>query len=106
MGGYPVPEPYNLRFNNQTGEGWTDMQRQFASAVWAQDVMVGAVLDKLEALNIEQNTVVFFSGDNGVCTWRAYIRVLRMCMGVRACVRAISTWCLGCHSPLAGDQGC
>jgi len=27
--------------------------------------MVGAVLDKLEALNIEERTVVFFSGDNG-----------------------------------------
>ena len=27
--------------------------------------MVGAVLDTLESLSIEQETVVFFSGDNG-----------------------------------------
>lgn len=40
-------------------------ERQFAAATWAQDLMVGAVLDQLEESNIRSNTLVFFSGDNG-----------------------------------------
>lgn len=44
---------------------WNDKEKLFASAVWAQDMIVGAVLDELEALDIEKDTVVFFSGDNG-----------------------------------------
>jgi hypothetical protein len=43
---------------------WTNQEKELASAVWAQDVIVGAVLDELEALAIEKETVVFFSGDN------------------------------------------
>jgi uncharacterized sulfatase len=64
----PVPYPYNTKFLNEStssGGTWSDKELQFASAVWAQDVIVGAVLDELEALSIEKNTVVFFSGDNG-----------------------------------------
>ena len=43
---------------------WSDHEKLLASAVWAEDVMVGAVLDELEALSIENQTIVFFSGDN------------------------------------------
>ena len=65
---YPVPYPYNTRFSNDTTAGWSDTQRAFAAAVWAQDVMIGAVLDTLESLSIREKTVVFFSGDNGTLT--------------------------------------
>ena len=43
-----------------------------------QDIMVGAVLDELRAQTIEENTIVFFSGDNGpdVCYCRPAIRTL------------------------------
>ena len=45
---YPVPYAYSQRFLNMTGGTppavWTNEQRQFASAVWAQDSMIGAVL--------------------------------------------------------------
>ena len=34
--GYPVPHPYNQRFLNESAKAWTNQQRQFASAVWAQ----------------------------------------------------------------------
>lgn len=61
---YPVPYPYNQKFLDQTGE-WNNADKQFAAAVWAQDVIVGAVLDEIESLGIEKETVVFFSGDNG-----------------------------------------
>eukprot|EP00729_Bicosta_minor_P005062 gene5062-26935_t len=60
---YPVP--YNTKFSNESGVQWNDDQKAFAAAVWAQDVMVGAVLDALESLSIREKTVVFFSGDNG-----------------------------------------
>ena len=65
----PVPYPWNQKFANETvgqnGALWTNKEKLFASAVWAEDAMVGAVLDELEALSIEKQTVVFFSGDNG-----------------------------------------
>jgi len=59
---FPVPYPYNTRFTNQS---WAENQKQFASAVSAQDDIVGAVLDTLDAHQIAEDTVVFFSGDNG-----------------------------------------
>ena len=62
---YPVPYPFNKKFAEMEGKLWTDAEKLFASAVWAQDVMVGAVLDHLDALNIAQKTLVIFSGDNG-----------------------------------------
>jgi arylsulfatase A-like enzyme len=61
----PVPYTYSQRFLNETGPGWNNVQTQFAAAVWAQDEIVGAVLDKLDALGTASETVVFFSGDNG-----------------------------------------
>jgi arylsulfatase A-like enzyme len=46
------------RFQNITD----DTVRLFATAVSAQDDMVGAVLDALEAEGIANDTIVFFSG--------------------------------------------
>eukprot|EP01052_Picozoa_sp_SAG31_P013914 SAG31_NODE_849_length_11529_cov_3.342257_11_plen_104_part_00 len=54
----------------------TDKEKLFASAVWAQDVIVGAVLDELEALMIEKDTIVFFSGDK--CA-KTSTHVLQIC---------------------------
>lgn len=62
---YPVPYPYNRAFEHEQGELWSNAEKQFAAAVVAQDLMVGAVLDELEKLRISNHTVVFFSGDNG-----------------------------------------
>jgi uncharacterized sulfatase len=53
----PVPYPYNTKFENETGKLWTDKEILFASAVWAQDTIVGAVLDTLEELQIDKDTV-------------------------------------------------
>eukprot|EP01065_Artemidia_motanka_P050264 TRINITY_DN8558_c0_g1_i1.p1 TRINITY_DN8558_c0_g1~~TRINITY_DN8558_c0_g1_i1.p1 ORF type:complete len:628 (+),score=240.10 TRINITY_DN8558_c0_g1_i1:65-1885(+) len=60
---FPVPWPYNAA--EFIDPSWPAQQQQFASAVWAQDKIVGAVLDELAAQGIEERTVVFFSGDNG-----------------------------------------
>lgn len=60
---FPVPYPYSAAAF--LDPSWPARQRHFASAVWAQDRIVGAVLDELEAQGIEEETVVFFSGDNG-----------------------------------------
>eukprot|EP00055_Hartaetosiga_balthica_P006306 m.19592 g.19592 ORF g.19592 m.19592 type:complete len:624 (+) comp5137_c0_seq1:144-2015(+) len=58
---YPTPAPYDSRFPDITDE----TLRLFATAVSAQDDFVGAVLDELEYQQILNNTIVFFSGDNG-----------------------------------------
>jgi len=64
---WPTPLAYMAHFGaNSTDFGaWPLAQRQFASAVWAQDMIVGAVLRELEAQGIRNNTLVMFSGDNG-----------------------------------------
>ena len=57
---YAVPGPYDNRFPQYDQE-----QALFAAATSAQDDFVGAVLDELKSQGIEENTVIFFSGDNG-----------------------------------------
>lgn len=59
---YPTPEPYMSRFPEFDDQPET---RRFATAVSAQDDLVGAVLDALEAHSLTEDTIVIFSGDNG-----------------------------------------
>ena len=59
---FPVPLSYAKEFKNTS---WASDQQFFASAVVAQDDMVGAILDVIQEENIEENTIVWFSGDNG-----------------------------------------
>ncbi|XP_065193591.1 arylsulfatase F-like [Sycon ciliatum] len=56
---WAVPAPYDTRFHFDTVES------AFAAATSAQDDFVGAVLDEVKSLGIDQDTIVFFSGDNG-----------------------------------------
>ena len=44
---------------------WPDAEKGFASAMRFVDDQVGAVLAKLKALGLEDNTIVMFSSDNG-----------------------------------------
>lgn len=63
-GQWPTPLPYRTALPQNFSEiyHWTAM---FASAVIAQDTIVGQVLDALAAAGLEESTAVFFSGDNG-----------------------------------------
>ena len=44
---------------------WPDVEKGFASAMKFVDGEVGAVLAKLKALGLDENTIVMFSSDNG-----------------------------------------
>ena len=44
---------------------WPDAEKGFASVMKFVDAEVGAVLAKVKALGLDENTVVFFSSDNG-----------------------------------------
>ncbi|QDU28999.1 Arylsulfatase [Anatilimnocola aggregata] len=44
---------------------WSELARRYAAMVTLVDRQVGEVLALLKELGIEQNTLVFFSGDNG-----------------------------------------
>ena len=44
---------------------WTEKERVFASMIDKMDKSLGAIVDKLGDLNIENNTIVIFTGDNG-----------------------------------------
>jgi len=48
-----------------SGKDWPDAEKGFASMMRFVDDQVGAVLAKLKALGIDDNTIVFFSSDNG-----------------------------------------
>ncbi len=44
---------------------WTEMQKNYAAMVTRLDSDIGRLLDLLKELDIDENTVVFFAGDNG-----------------------------------------
>ena len=46
-------------------EPWPEQARRYAAMVNMVDRQVGEVLDLLKELGLEENTLVFFSGDNG-----------------------------------------
>lgn len=48
-----------------TDRDWPQPLRNFASMVTRLDTAVGKVLSKLENLGIDENTIVFFTSDNG-----------------------------------------
>ncbi len=54
----PSDEPYRDR-------PWPQAQRNHAAMITRLDRDVGRLLDRLRALGLEENTVVFFSSDNG-----------------------------------------
>ncbi len=58
--GMPVPsdEPY-------AKESWPQVQKNKAAMISRMDHHIGKLFEKLKALDIDQNTLVFFSSDNG-----------------------------------------
>ena len=78
---WPTPLVYMSYFGNGSGAGpfadWPLQQRQFASAVWAQDQIVGGVVRELEAQGIAEKTLASRIGRvakspvaNPACFWR------------------------------------
>jgi arylsulfatase A-like enzyme len=54
----PTTEPY-------TDTSWPLPEKQFAAMIHRLDVSVGQVMDKLKESNLEANTLVVFTSDNG-----------------------------------------
>lgn len=48
-----------------TNEKWTQQNKNFAAMVTKLDDQVGKIMELLKKLNIDKNTIVIFSGDNG-----------------------------------------
>ncbi len=69
-GMYDIP-PADPAWDHYAGEAWMDDPavpqdaKNYAAMVTMVDRNVGEVLDLLAELNLEENTIVFFSGDNG-----------------------------------------
>jgi len=74
---YAVPHTNN-ELGNRTGDGmevphygsyadrdWPNPEKGFAAMIEFLDRDVGRILDKLEELRIDRNTIVFFTSDNG-----------------------------------------
>jgi arylsulfatase A-like enzyme len=60
--GHGLESPSYGEFANKD---WPDVEKGFASVMRFVDDQVGAVLAKLKALGLDENTVVLFSSDNG-----------------------------------------
>jgi arylsulfatase A-like enzyme len=54
----PSDEPYS-------DEQWTQVEKNKAAMITRMDADIGRLLDKLKQLKIDENTVVFFTSDNG-----------------------------------------
>jgi arylsulfatase A-like enzyme len=54
----PSDEPYSA-------ENWPQVEKNFAAAITRMDTDIGKLLAMLKRLGIDENTVVFFSSDNG-----------------------------------------
>ena len=57
----PIIAPY-------ASKGWTQDEKKFASIVTLMDRQIGQILQKLKDLGIDDNTIVFFTSDNGPTT--------------------------------------
>ncbi len=90
--------------NYEQDTGCTGMNTAYAAAIQSMDQSLGAVLDKLEELNIADQTVVIFASDNGGwegVTSNAPLRAGKASAyegGIR--VPLVIKW------PLEGMQGC
>ena len=58
--GMEVPD-----YGEYAGEDWPNPEKGFARQVQVLDRDVGRILDKLKELKIDDNTVIFFTSDNG-----------------------------------------
>ncbi len=54
----PSDEPFG-------GKPWPAQERNFAAMIARLDADVGRILDRIESLGIENDTVIFFTSDNG-----------------------------------------
>ncbi len=64
-------EPVHPWQANTAAVGWNDRARRdilsgYYAAVTAMDANVGRILDRLESMGVRENTVVFFTSDNGM----------------------------------------
>ena len=61
----PVPRvtsgPYYYDYNGT----WPKVEIDFATAVWQVDALIGDIFDALDDYGLSNNTIVFFSSDNG-----------------------------------------
>eukprot|EP01059_Diplonema_ambulator_P018960 TRINITY_DN3167_c1_g1_i1.p1 TRINITY_DN3167_c1_g1~~TRINITY_DN3167_c1_g1_i1.p1 ORF type:complete len:480 (+),score=149.13 TRINITY_DN3167_c1_g1_i1:58-1497(+) len=59
-----APVPTDLQYAPQIGN-WPDVEVDHAAVITYMDKYVGDVMAKLKALNIDDDTIVFFASDNG-----------------------------------------
>lgn len=56
------PVPTDLQYNNAS---WPDVERDHAAVITYLDSKVGDVMSRLDALGVDDNTLVIFASDNG-----------------------------------------
>ncbi len=68
-GPWQAPDSTIQRFSKKTTKGWNGHENPtYAAMVKHLDVSVGRIMQKLEELDIDENTIVVFTSDNGGIT--------------------------------------
>ena len=57
-----APVPTDFQYANET---WPDVEKDHAAVIVYLDNYVGQLLEELKALEIDNNTIIFFASDNG-----------------------------------------
>ncbi len=62
--------PKDIRFQSPTlspyqNENWTELEKNYAATVSRMDDYIGQIMQKLKEKGIAENTIIFFSSDNG-----------------------------------------
>jgi arylsulfatase A-like enzyme len=62
--------PKEIRFQSPTlkpyeNENWTELEKNYAATISRMDDYVGQIMQKLKEKGIAENTIVFFTSDNG-----------------------------------------
>ncbi len=61
----PSDEPYS-------NKDWPQVEKNYAAMVHMIDQDVGKILDKVQGLGLDNNTIIFFTSDNGPCDSTAH----------------------------------
>jgi arylsulfatase A-like enzyme len=65
---YRIPHAHERYTRNKelyAGKGWSETERRHAARITLLDGQIGRLLEKLEAMGELDNTIVFFTSDNG-----------------------------------------
>lgn len=70
---YPMPHVHGPILNTPDSTAGSDQDRLYTDNVEYMDKLVGRLMDELDRLNLRDNTIVIFTGDNGTAHFGVHL---------------------------------